>query len=567
MKSQQWTPQSSAYLRRSVAVRKYEQKQRRVVDSTSRLALAHERRDRGASLKMKNEKREYRFACGGIFLFFSRTERRWLLADRRGFGASGPPPSQEHSLSFGKKMLRPLRVGSPRVAAFRFRCNGGQNRLRRQPPAAAPTGRTGYSAGPMGRTLSLIALAWLVLARWAVAAEVAPTADPHAWSAEYWPQLRVERQDGEHWARFGGRLVLDGAQTHYDKGLRLAPKVGWSDTDDVRQARLFVEGLLFRRLELKTEADFAPESPVLTDAYLGLRGLGPLGTARIGHHKQPFSFERQMSRKYLVFMERSLTEALDPSLRDVGFSLRSAVLDQRLRWVIGGFRDTKPTGHDFPRPANWSLSARATGLPFWEDEGRRLVHLGASYNHEFRDDATFSISQPPESFVAGRLVGTGRIGGVDGIDRVGLDAVWVHGPVSVQGEWTHDFLDRTAGRGDLDFWGFYVQASWFVTGEYRRYERSSAWFSPVIPIENFAPSKGQWGAVQLGVRFSYLDLDDKDVRGGIQNDVGVALNWFLFPQVRLSGELDLRPRERPGRRPRPPGPAPDRVRVGRRERG
>jgi phosphate-selective porin OprO/OprP len=163
------------------------------------------------------------------------------------------------------------------------------------------------------------------------------------------------------------------------------------------------------------------------------------------------------------------------------------------------------------------------------------VHLGASYNHEFRDDPTFAISQPPESFVAAGLAGTGTIDGVDGIDRVGLDVVWVHGPVSVQAEWTHDFLDRTAGRGDLDFWGFYVQASWFATGEYRRYERRSAWFSPVIPLENFAPWKGQWGAVQLGVRFSYLDLDDKDVRGGIQKDVGVALNWFLFPQVRLSG--------------------------------
>ena len=370
---------------------------------------------------------------------------------------------------------------------------------------------------------TLIALVWLGLACVAAAEEAASSVDSHAWSAEWWPQLRIERQDGEHWVRFGGRLLLDGALIHYGEGLRLAPEFGWTDAGKMRQGRIFVLGLFFRRVEFKTEVDFAPEEITLTDAYLGLRGLGPLGTARFGNHKQPFSFEKQMSRKYLVFMERSLSEGLQPDLRDVGFSLRSAVLGERLRWVIAGFRDTEATSRSFVRPANWSLAARATGLPLWEDEGRRLVHLGASYNHQFRDDPTFRVSWPPESFVAARLVDTGTIEGVENIDRVGLDAVWVHGPVSLQAEWDHAFLDRKAGRGDLDFWGVYVQASWFATGEHRRYQRGSGVFGPVIPLEDFAPWKGRWGAVQLGARFSHLDLDDKDIRGGIENNVGLAL--------------------------------------------
>ena len=56
----------------------------------------------------------------------------------------------------------------------------------------------------------------------------------------------------------------------------------------------------------------------------------------------------------------------------------------------------------------------------------------------------------------------------------------------------------------------------------------------MVPLESFAPWKGRWGAVQLGARFSHLDLDDKDVRGGIENNVGLAVNWFLFAQLRLS---------------------------------
>lgn len=384
------------------------------------------------------------------------------------------------------------------------------------------------------RDALLIALIGLALPCVAAAEPAAPSADPHVWSAEWWPQLRFERLDGAHWVRFGGRLLLDGAMIHYDEGLRLAPGFGWTERGEMRQGRIFVEGLFFRRVELKTEVDFAPEEITLNDAYLGLRGLGPLGTARFGNQKQPFSFEKQMSRKYLVFMERSLSESLQPDLRDIGLSLRSAVLGERLRWVIGGFRDTEPTGRDLATFDNWSLAVRATGLPMWKEEGRRLVHLGASYNHQFWDAPTLSISWRPESFVAASLLNAGTIEGVENIDRVGLDVVWVHGPVSLQAEWNHEFLDRNAGQGDLDFWGCYVQASWFPTGEHRRYQRGSGVFGPVIPVEDFAPWKGSWGALQLGARFSHLDLDDRDVRGGTASAGGLAVNWFLLPQLRLS---------------------------------
>jgi len=162
------------------------------------------------------------------------------------------------------------------------------------------------------------------------------------------------------------------------------------------------------------------------------------------------------------------------------------------------------------------------------------VHLGFSYNHQFWDAPTFSVSWRPESFVAASLVNTGTIEGVENIDRVGLDVVWVHGPVSLQAEWNQEFLDRDAGRGNLDFWGCYVQASWFPTGEHRRYQRSQGVFGPVIPLANFEPWKGGWGAVQLGARFSYLDLDDRDVSGGIEKNVALAVNWFLLAQLRFS---------------------------------
>ena len=67
------------------------------------------------------------------------------------------------------------------------------------------------------------------------------------------------------------------------------------------------------------------------------------------------------------------------------------------------------------------------------------------------------------------------------------------GPFAFQGEWVHQFLDRSAGAGDLDFVSFYVHASWFVTGEHREYDRDIGHFAQVIPLRNFDPARRGWG--------------------------------------------------------------------------
>jgi phosphate-selective porin OprO and OprP len=71
--------------------------------------------------------------------------------------------------------------------------------------------------------------------------------------------------------------------------------------------------------------------------------------------------------------------------------------------------------------------------------------------------------------------------------------------------------------------------TYFLTGEYQPYDRRGGTFSRVIPLHDFHLKKGDgyWacGAWQVGVRFSYLDLDDKDIRGGTLDDWTVSLNW------------------------------------------
>ena len=45
----------------------------------------------------------------------------------------------------------------------------------------------------------------------------------------------------------------------------------------------------------------------------------------------------------------------------------------------------------------------------------------------------------------------------------------------------------------------------------------------------------QSGAWQVGLRYSYIDLNDGPIRGGQLNDVTAGLNWFLNPNFKIQG--------------------------------
>jgi phosphate-selective porin OprO/OprP len=81
-------------------------------------------------------------------------------------------------------------------------------------------------------------------------------------------------------------------------------------------------------------------------------------------------------------------------------------------------------------------------------------------------------------------------------------------------------------RRNARFDGWYAQASYVLTGERRRYSRSSGTFQGVRP-------RRKWGAVEVAVRYSTLDLDDGSVSGGEASDWTVGLNWYVRENLRL----------------------------------
>jgi phosphate-selective porin OprO/OprP len=131
----------------------------------------------------------------------------------------------------------------------------------------------------------------------------------------------------------------------------------------------------------------------------------------------------------------------------------------------------------------------------------------------------------------------------DRVDRSGLEALWITGPWSVQGELLRADVSRFGGNPDFQASGGYVFGSWVLTGESRPYSGGN--------VGNIKP-KGKWGAWELLLRYSELDLNDGPVRGGKEHDWTLGANWYLTQHFKFQanyiqatsdkGNLSLDPR-------------------------
>lgn len=81
-------------------------------------------------------------------------------------------------------------------------------------------------------------------------------------------------------------------------------------------------------------------------------------------------------------------------------------------------------------------------------------------------------------------------------------------------------VDRNNGRPERNLDGYYVYASWFLTGESRPYRDGR--FTTIDP-------QGRWGAWEVTARNSAID----DGNGHRLNDITLGLNWYINQHLRL----------------------------------
>jgi phosphate-selective porin OprO/OprP len=89
------------------------------------------------------------------------------------------------------------------------------------------------------------------------------------------------------------------------------------------------------------------------------------------------------------------------------------------------------------------------------------------------------------------------------------------------------------GSDEVTFLGAYGYLSYFLTGEHIPWDRETGQLGRVKPFENFFLVRQQDGGVCSGlgawevcIRYSYCDLTDGDIAGGVSSEVTLGLNWY-----------------------------------------
>jgi phosphate-selective porin OprO/OprP len=106
------------------------------------------------------------------------------------------------------------------------------------------------------------------------------------------------------------------------------------------------------------------------------------------------------------------------------------------------------------------------------------------------------------------------------------------GPFSIQIEVANTAVQGKNGQDDANnLWGGYFGASYFLTGEHRSYDPKQGTFGRVNV--NRPLYKGGPGAWEVGARADYIDLNDKEFKGGEQVSYIAGVNWYPDRYIRF----------------------------------
>jgi phosphate-selective porin OprO and OprP len=325
--------------------------------------------------------------------------------------------------------------------------------------------------------------------------------------------------------------------------------------ENLRRARLYF-GFRYDDVLVNLTPDFggAPDgSPSLYEANFNWSPVKPL-TLTLGYYKPQYTLQDSMSSNDFLFLER-------PSIVEISRSIaagdRRAVAGGRWaaeRYFAAGYLTGDTYGSNSTNQATTGQTGtalRLAGLPYKDEDTDLLLGVSGSAAFDIRRQAngqTLQLRDQPEWRIdQRRLIDTGAIN-ADSASAWGPEFGLRWRNFLLQGEYIRIGVNQAqVGAGphpDLNFEGGYVETSWVITGEPRRYVPSAGAFGRPNPAHPFSFDGGGWGAWEAMARYSVADLNDKVARGvpqsvtggvfgGRQMVVGLGLSWYPTNYLRF----------------------------------
>jgi phosphate-selective porin OprO/OprP len=423
-----------------------------------------------------------------------------------------------------------------------------------------------------------------------VAAKPAPPPPPAQMASIAGGKPQIASPDGRFSANFHGILQFDTAD-YMQSGAgplstdlrRSGPALGAStstidftharqlkDGDDFRRARIGVDGVVYGDFDYKLIFDFAgtgvENTGQLYEAWVQYSGLKPLHL-RVGAFAPSIGLEDQGSTNAMPLLERSAAEDIARGLAAGDTRTAVALWGSGDHWLASGAVTGRVigvlnTGTATAVPQTYAdqlgLVGRLAATPFYGSDW--LVHVGVHGSYVI-DPANSSgpgstgpaalsahviaLSNTQELRVDGtKLINTGNID-ANHASTVGLELAGQKQNFYIQSEYEQFNVSRTdPGLSSPVFHGYYVEGSWVLTGEARKYNTQTAAFDAPAVNHPFTWGGGGMGAFELAARYSDMDLNyhagalgakpaPDAIRGGEEQNWSVGLNWYPNSVVRF----------------------------------
>lgn len=354
--------------------------------------------------------------------------------------------------------------------------------------------------------------------------------------------------------QFFGRIHVDyWGFLDQDPGINVLE--GGNDPQDrfnFRRMRIGVKGDLTDNMFYKYEGEFAGgEASSYRDAIIGFKNLPIFHKVQIGNHKRPYGLDHLNSSRHNIFIERPfIIEAFNQDARRMGISSEGFSENMKWNWRYGVYnqRLTQTQSGFIGDNLQAEFAARIAMTPWYDEQsgGRGYAHFALSGSFGSPDGQAGGANESryrtrPEARSSNRWLDTGRIVGADRNQLVGVESVLNVGSLNLTSEYQATRTHREAGFGSpVDFQGGYVQAAYFLTGEHMPWNRKNGTLNRVKPLENFfwvrngdcSIGRG-WGAWQVAARYSYADLSDDNIQGGVGESFTFGVNWLWNPYARV----------------------------------
>lgn len=325
----------------------------------------------------------------------------------------------------------------------------------------------------------------------------------------------------------------------------------------LRRARPVVQGTVFRDFDFNFTTDFGGTgSPQIFDAYLNYK-YSPALQVRGGKFKSPVGLEQLQADIYTLFNERSLVTDLVPN-RDLGFQVHGDRFRGIASYAVGifnGVGDSRNSSNGDVED-NKAFEGRVFLQPFKTSDSV-FQGLGFGLGGSYESMQGRNTSGLPGT-TGGTLPGYTTVGQqqffaynptnravvlADGEHwRLSPQAYYYYGPYSLMGEYvlSNQKVARTVTAPliseRLEHSAWQLSAGWIITGE------DATFGSGVVPRNPFNPLNGRWGALQLALRYSQLDIDqnafplfaDPRTSANSAQEWSVGLNWYLNRNVRVN---------------------------------